>query len=838
MTQDVSQMTKSQAFMELYRLGRLSPDAKGAVEAAKKRGLLDKFLAKMDKSEISPQQERTPGFFGTIKPTPEQIRGDKKAASELVRPILSGVAGTGGAIVGAGGGLFGGGPVGSAMGTVAGGALGYGIGEELADQFDEFLGLSKRKPLKEELLETGRDIRFGATAEMEGQSFIPALMLGKAGLQLAGKGTEFVARKIPGGETIIEAVKDVAGGIPLSAEKIAEKAKKILAANTKNGPIIARNIDEARALESKIPGLKFSLGQLTDDPGIIKLERSTAMEPGKFAGQKLDQISENTKAIRTFINKTKGKEGLSEVIDPLTQQAKAAETGITAAQKGLERESVALGRGAGAIESGQKIRGAAVAGKTAAKKEGKILFEDVPEFEIDANPIITKIDNLSKPLDQFENVAENVPAFFERAKKILEKAGGKTTPLGLQGLRREATKVLRKSQNPMEPNEIMASRISGLIGEIDDVLKSASETTAKSAVETAAAGKLKTAQQFWKKEVIEKFKHGTVGDILKKTGGKYRVSNSQIASRFFKPGPTGAESAQEFLNAIGKDKNAKQALEDFVKQDFLTAAMNPVTGDVTESGLKRWKAKHRWALGRLGLTDKFKTIENAGKQLDDAIEFKAQFDKAAASKLLNADADTAIKAAFATGPKGKTADELLKKMGGDKRAIAGLQNAIIDHVTSIPGLDDAVREFRTVAGLRNIIRDFNPVIDKVFKDSPEKIDALKAVRRSFEIMGRTAKAPIGGGSDTYQNIVTGMAKRFGMSGGRLLNFTKAVLSPIKNMSDKQVNAILERSLLDPDFAFTLLSAAKGMPVDAVGRRLKGHLLSLGIRQAKTKENNK
>jgi len=845
----------------------------------------------------------------------------KETARDIARPVLEGVGGLVGAVAGSGLGP---------PGTVAGGGIGYAIGAESADLFEELIGVRDRKPLLMELGESGKDIVVGAAYEAGGQSILPAVSP-----LLKGAG------------------KKLSSAFPFTRDAVTDKAGKMLIAETTSGPLLAKNVDEARALEEAMPGLKFSRGQLTNDPNVIKFERAAARETGSVAGEQLEQAAQNSKAVKDFINKQKGAGGIGDVLDPLARQDEALEVGVETAASNLEREAATLGEGPGAIQSGETIRAAARGGKSAAKKEASKLFEDVPEFDIDARRLVDKIDELSQPLDQFEDVAENVPAFFGRAKEILQNAGGKTTPKGLQGLRREATKALRKANNISEPNETMAGRISKLIGEIDDVLKETGETTGgqarhkgqtistgnlreelfginkklrdtpqytektididktyddlnnaggigimrqvqegmksytkrleksykiefgkdapikpkverpevrfakkrKTEIEKilseaediktpeieATAGKLKTAQQFYKKEVIQKYKTGSVGEILKKGHQGDKVSNANVAGKIFRPGRAGAEPAKEFMNSMGDNKQAMQAMEDYVKQDFLLSATNPVTGEITETGLKRWRFKYKTSLDELGFTKKFDSITSARKQLDSAMEMKTEFEKSLASKLLKSDVDEAIKKAFASGSKRHGVKSLLHRLKGDKKAVSGLQNSIIDHIMSVSettARDAFDNPIVSLAGFEREFKKFKPAIEEAFRGDPLKLKALNQYRDALKTLQRGKASPLGGGSDTTENILAVIAKKMHFSKSRLLNFLKGAVKPFKDLSNDQVKAILNRAAVDPDFAYTIMGAGRGkLGVDVVERRLKGHLIAVGLRQSNREGKN-
>ena len=1036
-------VSDSQKLMDSYGLGTLSPEHTRVLDVAKHKGVLDSVLSKYDA-----KMEENRGATGEWEELGPRF-GEKAAGtiSEYGRAIIPPVTSAAGAIIGT--------PEAPGVGTLAGGGLGWAIGEEGADLLDEWLRVGERKPLLLELEESAIDVVKGAAYEAGGHNVMAGVFS-------------------PIAKAVGPPLKNLASKIkwPFGRAATEQKAGEIIAANTSSGPWIAKNAEQAQALEETIPGLKFSRGQATKDPAVIKFERARAKGGGPDASQGAEQTAKNTEAIKTYIDKRKGAEGISDVIEPLGKQQQAAEAGIETAAKGLEREGVALGKGPGTIQAGGTIKGAAKEGKAAAKKETTRLFEDVPEFEIDATSVIKKIEDLSKPYDEFESVKKNIPEFFENAIEVLSKTG-KSTPKGLQGLRREAAAVLRE-----EVPDAAKKRAGELIGEIDEVMKRAAEqggqvkpktkgeprvfyrgtnkgdkrrietvfkeaeglrfvaknrksaelygkdidtvtakpdakilyegskdfkalkhgkltdmvdreiklakekgydaisfnkdsdigtviindnafiTTSKptapkstqatykgniiypkklekelaglkeqiktgdqlseKVVDTdktykalkdadvmgimrqtkedtgdyvnrlakaykikfgkeaptkpqverpevkhakarkkrieqilsekvdikmsemeASATKLRTAQQYHKKEVVGKFKEGSVGAILKKVHGKDKVSDAEVVSKIFKPGAVGEQSAGEFMNSIGDNKAAYEAMESAVKQDLLEKATNTTTGEIVEAKLKGWLSKHKGALDKLGMTDKFDTVLKARKQLDKARELQGAFDKSVAKRLIGSDLETAVNTAMSRGSKTENAKELMKSLGGNKKAISGLQNAVIDYITTVPHS----QELRTFDKMKNQYRNFKPVIDVIFKDSPRKLQALKNYHAALKRMEIGKKDPTGFGSDTFalfkaDEILNAMAKTSGISNNKIVIYAKSWLKPFKDISDKHLEKILNRAALDPNMADTLMMAAKGTDPNVITRRLHGHMISLGLKPVAGAERKK
>jgi hypothetical protein len=177
----------------------------------------------------------------------------------------------------------------------------------------------------------------------------------------------------------------------------------------------------------------------------------------------------------------------------------------------------------------------------------------------------------------------------------------------------------------------------------------------------------------------------------------------------------------------------------------------------------------------------------------------------------------------------------MNQLKGDKNAISGLQNATIDHIidTAQTTASDAFNNpIISLAGVEREFKKLKPAIDVIFKDSPGKLVSFNKYRQALKILQRGKASPLGGGSDTMENALTALAQGSGLSASKVATIVRAVMKPILNMSDNQVNALLNRAAFDPDFAHTLIMASRGTPVDIIERRLKGHLASLGIKAFK------
>ncbi|MGW8300418.1 MAG: hypothetical protein ACWGNO_00035 [Desulfobacterales bacterium] len=726
---------------------------------------------------------------------PSQPLNLTQRLAQSARPYLQAGGATAGGIIGAGSGLLTGpGAVAaSPAGALVGGGLGFAIGDEIADLLENWAGTREPQPIVTELTQAGKNIVEGAAYEAGGQAIGPAL-------KIAGG----AAMKVPAIEYSVMAGKELAGKAPAMTKEAVEKlAGKFLKASTSKGPIIAKNIEEARALEEAIPGLKFSYGEMTGDPSLIKLERSAAREPGQFAQELIEQQQNNDRAIRDFLKSKRAEGEIEDTLKAFGATSEELAKKEQVARSGLEAETQKLGMGTGQLEAGQTIRAEAEAAKASAKKEGKKLYREIPQYDwktINASKLGDEADALTRPMNKLEDVQENVPwKQINRLKEVLAEEGNIVSLKDLDGFQSEIKAEIRKLKSGTgEINERKISRLTQLNSKIENLIEKASTA------ETPAAQQLKKARTFWKKEVIDKFKKGDVGEILSsKGGGEYRVKDSQIASKFFKPGPAGKESAQQFKNAIGGSAKAMAAIEDAAKQDLLSKFPQ---GEITEAGLRRWLNQNKHVLKELNLISKFDDITKARAQLNDAISFQNEFNRSEASKLLGSDVQNAIVNALNKGSKGKAAANLMKQTAGNKKAQAGLRNALSDYILE-QAQNPTTGMITRLDKLDSLLKKYKPAMNVFYAEDKEALKAWQKARDAFRVASKGRKSPLGSGSDTAENVLTSAFKALGVSSGRIGSLVKAFIDPLKKQEMNKVNALVNQALLNPDYAYTLMLAA-------------------------------
>lgn len=826
---DPENLSRSEALMLLYELGGTTEDQTSAINEAKEMGVLDQLLKEIDAGDTETEE---PGILGQIgmmgaggpvaAMTPEEMPSrqalpeeKRQRVMDYVRPATQAIGSTVGSIIGGAAGA-GGGPTAPATipaGAVAGGTLGYAMGDQVADIIEFLLGKRDKQPIMVELEDTAKDLIHGATWEMGGAVAGP--VLGAAGRGL---------KKVPGVKTVTENIGALAEKIPpMRVKKIEQRVGEILAANTPSGPIVAKNIDDAKALEELIPGLKFTRVQHTGGPDIKFKDMDIAEEY-------LERTANNYKALSDYVTKIKGGDAFKDTAKILQAEKELAETGVTTAGKTLEKETERLGSGLEKIEAGKEIRQAAKTAEDVAREKAGKMFEEAPQEYIDADPLISEIKKLSKPMYSMEDLSKNIPEEFSRVKKTLKETHNITTSYDLQGLRSDLTDDLRALKASVPRNRRKEKRLSGLLSAIDELFE-----------ESISGQKLKSARTFFKDEVIEKFHVGSVDEILRQGLQGDRVIDAQVVSKFFQKGAMGRAKAEEFLNALGNDKQAMNAFSDAIKQDLLEK-VHPVTGELSNVALKRWLKQYNPALKKLGIQDQFNTLSKARDQLDDAIKIQTAFNESQASKMLNADIDNVVKEGFKGTNKRKAAVDIMRRLKGDKKAVAGLQNSMIDHMIDTAKIMDTDYYQNYIiksSKLDKVMDDYKSALDVVFKDNKEKLNAIKQYQDALRILQKKPNLKINSGLDAVENAISSVGSRIGIGFGRISFVLRTFMNPFKRLSDKDINNLLTRAALDPDLASSLVYAVKKPSKESVDRFITKGLARIGmIEQARYQRSRK
>lgn len=760
------------------------------------------------------------GNAGNRKATVESARNATRSLGNMARPVLEGV------------GMVGGGLAGSVLGpvgTVGGGALGFGMGKNIADLMT---GEDKPRSLVEVGQKVGRDLSTGAAYEMGGQ------VVGRvAGAALGG------AAKVK---------RAISKSTPAISKKAVEaKAGQILEENTSGAPVYQQNAKDAANVAKEVEGLKVSAGEATNDHGLIKLQRGLERQPGEAADLMVQNKAKNQQALRDYLGKEfTGNESIDDVIAAL-QRKKAALENVTRNVSGIADEVTNSLTPVNTQESGRAVVGAIDDVGKPVKASVNEKYRLLPN---DALPTSNTAETVKALKGEFRPGDETVyPSRaiqrIEEALKGPKPAKGEVQILDAQGkpfrettdvvksevgfqdlhsLRKDIGRQIQDASTGMNPNRELAMKLQKLKSAIDADIEAGMG---------ANSDYVQAREAFV--DYANRFRTGTVEQITRRgnEASGLNIPDGLIVKKVFTP-----DGADDLIRAIGKDK-AAIIIEGHAADDLLKRAVNPATGEINRKALAGWLNKNRQVLDKFGITDQFSRVDLAHAALESAKANESAFNKSIAAKLLDSDPEKAIAAAMG-GAGGMSAKNtagimqgLIKQLGGDKKAIAGLKNAFKDFL-----VNKAETTAKTISGdnilspaaIQKEMAKYRPAMHVLYKDEPRKLKALLNVQKAVEISARSSRSPLGGGSDTAENMNVA-ANVLGVIVERIpgLNLAtrlgKMGLGAINNLNQKEVNNLVARALYDPDLALTLMRAASGKtPQKEVARQLNSHLITLGI----------
>src|SRR3990167_3008314 len=708
-----------------------------------------------------------------------------------------------------------------------GGAVGYGLGTQIEKGVEVLTG---DRPGMGSFSDIEKDLR-GQTATA-------------AGLEVAGAGVLTGAGKLyKGGKNIASKFRAKA---PAVTEKAAErKTGELLTERTSRGPAYSSNIDEAKRLEGEVPGLKFTRGQRSNDPQAIMQERELAAAK-VTATQDVEQRAASNEAVRNFFKKNfPGEENVDDVIAAIENRGLEADMAFKGAQGKLQKEAGRLGSGKDAQESGQVLRSTLKAAKDEARKKAKTLYDAVPDVKLATNELDDAVKNIGAEFRKSGDSAKDYPGgLIKQIQERIKTPKGGRAPVDqlgqpiqavrparpedigfqeLRGFRTQIREAMQDAERGANPNYKLARRLKILGDSVENTINKMEGAGGE------AAKAFREASAYYK-QYDKAFRKGTVGEILKPgtQADGYRVANTEVAGRFFKAGKL--DAADDFTRSIGNNADAKQAIRDYAAHDLLKTAENPTTGELINSKVFGWYAKNRPMLDRFGLTGEFNNVVKAQKSVDAFKGISDGFNKSAAAKMLGTDTDKALAKAFsgmgATNT-GQTMRELMVMVKGEKAAEAGLKKAFAEHLIrqmETTGTDILNNPSVSVAQGKKVLAKYGPAIRELYKNEPQKAKALHTIQRAYEVLGRNAKSPLGGGSDTAEKLLEAIAQE-STKRAEAIPIVGKVLKILNAYDRQQVRQILSKAIFDPDYAETLIMATKGAPAEAVKKRINNHILT-------------
>jgi len=457
--------------------------------------------------------------------------------------------------------------------------------------------------------------------------------------------------------------------------------KDLFVASTESGDIIAKNMEEAKAIEERIPGLKFTTAHQRGDLGSFAVERGVRKADKKAEQEFTRRTQKNTEALGSYLESQLGKLG-GEEFEEFASQAKRQVDDFAAkakqdselghaqrvaefdrvaatkraqqdqfeAQRQQELRQIELDRTRGYDESIAQ-RQAMVDSKRPdprrslrevgdiAKEEHALMLKDVNKME---EAMYNELPNFDVPYsdrvlrDKISSISKlkpgegegNIPSSFLDNMKALDRiaeSGRMPTLRDLQGLRstvKEEIAALQSVKGTPQGNNRKLARASEYNKVIDNIFKEIeSNEMFFTDAERGFRKQLQRANAFTKQK-FDRFYGDSIGGQIgaPKGYGQKPLQSELVGPKVFKPDTKGgAGNSREFMETFGSNPRVVSAMQDYVDQDFIK--------NVTDiNSFNKWRFEHKETLSNLNSTSRYDSWENAQSALERAASRKGKME--------------------------------------------------------------------------------------------------------------------------------------------------------------------------------------------------------------------
>ena len=363
--------------------------------------------------------------------------------------------------------------------------------------------------------------------------------------------------------------------------------------------------------------------------------------------------------------------------------------------------------------------------------------------------------------------------------------------------------------------------------------------------DAAAASRLAAATAATK-ERAGTFGNGPVGQVLRQAGqaNVFRVADAGVPAKFFHGGPSGFQDAQSFLDAnrpsasfTGPNRGVT-ILTDAAAQSLRRAAMNE-DGILDPRKVMLWQNKYQDALRALpqDIRDQFMNARNAGQAVAEAqfarTEAMNAFRQGRVGDLLGVttpeEVANVVGRVFSSPQSATLMDGLVKAVSRDPDAVAGLRQAVADHIAKrfISNTEVATSGLSGIKAdpFQTFVKENESALRQVF--GPQNMDTIKAIAEDIRQAKRSQQAVrLVGQSNTPQDIAAlgkqstlmGKLWRDAIGGAAGLHLAGPVgffvgimgahaIQALRDAGITNVDQLVTRAMLDPVLARRLLEKA-------------------------------
>jgi hypothetical protein len=834
--------TKLDAILELERRGKLPPKYAAALAEARKRGLIGSSVTKPASAMRDTQ---------TIRPDPSVTDYIKAFGAEANRMIAR-FLGAPGALVHAGTSRLGF-PIGLSSEESEDLARRSGIMPIDAPRTDTFgLRLAARAggmapfiplggfgawPLAMNVVGTAGAAGAGQLAEDYG-----AGPLGQLGAEVVGGlagagaigmlpaamlGAQWAARR----SFVAPAVQFAFGMKPSRAtvEMAKERVGRTLRAEMT--PEATANLEEARAVQETVPGARFSFGEATGLPSVLRTEEQLA---GQASGKELNELADMQRRTTAAIAQAYGDRAPSGEVSRLSEIAAERLRNVTGE---IERARTRAGMRMPSVPTadrptlGARVRARAETVKDALQRQyaemrAAVGNDPLPYGELrdDAKAIIKQIAQAIRPRSTPSTVAGLARRPKPKKRKGEAPAADEIMARELLDVARDLNRQIRKYESSASKDVAYGQALYEAKRKVDDLI----DTLPPEQAEAYAA-----AQRFYRTRVAPIFSQsGPTFSILKRKMGGYAMPEETVVGAYFQRNGSEAgarKSARQFRLATAGDAQAAADLRAYVLDDVARAAVRD--GLVDAGLLARWRRAHSEALSELPDLDR---ELSAMQSVVDAIAARN-----AQLRLRQKAVNRGVLAGLVKKPMDDAIREALKSPSAMMALRATVRKSPEAQAALARGVWDALgpQVFDDTDALIALLEKKGWMLPLSAEHKHDLLMLAKAARiasRSVRITGRAK--PLEGALAGKMREVTGLSPTAMINtiwtgfGIRLTSTRAAVLriagSALNAQTAKETQELWRQALLDPAVASELMEFVRA-PTAARARKLHTYLFASG-----------
>lgn len=443
----------------------------------------------------------------------------------------------------------------------------------------------------------------------------------------------------------------------------------------------------------------------------------------------------------------------------------------------------------------------------------------------------------------------------------------------------DAVKRRLQSEIRAAPNDTVKRRLNMLLDGVEQDIDQLANNPALREKFPDAAANYSEARRF-ARDGIWRLKTGEIDKLRQlERGGRFRTVDENAANAFL----NGEASLDDFVKAVGTRPEARRALAEQAKLDFIEHTVDPVTGKVNPRAAAKWMQKHEPFLKEFPEVGKdFSSAAASQRQADDLLKqgkdvlkdpeavlrftdpkyaaqldaadknmarvvelgtrYKKDFEKSSASLFMGADASRAAERIIQSATPATKVNEVMAVVRQEPEALRGFQRAMWDAMMDkmdVRMMESSASPLKQAKVLREMLEDNRDWMLTLF--GKERMARLDTSKDALDMLARSGRQVVTGGSDTAVNLQAALSD-FGPMLSRFYAHQRGIVSlkwilgeraaralgrHLKKYSTEQASALLEEAFFDPKVAQTLMLATKeGTSAPLVTTRIRLHLLNM------------